>query len=184
MKEKAKYIDLEKEKEWIEQAKKNIQSFQPLYERYFDVIFRYIFRRTDNQVLTSDLTSQTFYQALSSIKSYKWKGKPFIAWLYVIAQNEIKKHFRSSGKEVFLIETEQLVFTEESEEWPTLQKKKLEAALRELNLEELELLELKYLEGYTFGEICIILDKSESAIKMKLYRLIEKIKGIIEDTHV
>lgn len=171
--------DHSEEKTWVERSKKDIKSFQYLYEKYFDRVFRYILRRTDNEELTADLTSQTFYKALRSIRSYTWQGKPFIAWLYTIAGNEIRKHFRKSEREIFLVESDKLVFTEESENWPVLYQNKLEKALKTLSEEELQLLEFKYLEGYTFKEIGLILDVGESSVKMKTYRLIDKIKGII-----
>ena len=67
--------------------------------------------------------------------------------------------------------------------WPTKQQVKLEAAMATLNDEQIRRLALKYREGYIFQEMAMIFDRSESAIKMRLYRTIESIKEKVSDNH-
>jgi RNA polymerase sigma-70 factor (ECF subfamily) len=91
--------DLIKE-EWqqVEAARKDVNAFRPLYDKYFDRIFRFIYRRTENEEVTADLTSQTFLKALKKLDKYSFKGVPFSAWLYRIADNEVKAFYRLSFK--------------------------------------------------------------------------------------
>ncbi|MEQ8584015.1 MAG: sigma-70 family RNA polymerase sigma factor [Marinoscillum sp.] len=176
------HIDLKEEKRWIELSQEDIQNFRPLYERYYASIFRYIFRRTDDEDLTADLCSQTFLKAITNIKKFRWQGKPLASWLFTIAGNEIKKHFRDQ-KEIFVIEIDK--FSELPEfkpEWRHLTQDRMIALLNVLDEKELRIIELKYFEESTFMEMAVILGLKESTIKMKLYRLLKKLKLQLE-TH-
>src|SRR6476620_11959770 len=78
----------------LERSKKNPGAFGELYEKYFDRIFNFIYRQTDDEALTADLCSQTFLNALKNLERYQFRGVPFSAWLYKIASNEVNKHYR------------------------------------------------------------------------------------------
>ena len=80
--------------EWkiIQAAQKNPAAFGSLYKRYFPQIFKFIYKRTDNEQLTGDITAQVFLKALQKLSSYSFKGVPFSAWLYRIASNEVVQH--------------------------------------------------------------------------------------------
>ena len=89
----------------LEQSKKNPRAFGELYEKYYDRIFNFIFRQTDDEDLTADLCSQAFLIALKNLERYEFRGVPFSAWLYKIASNEVNKHYRKQkGSKVFSIE--------------------------------------------------------------------------------
>ena len=94
----SKYTVTEKQmqNEWIEvqAAQKNPASFRTLYDRYYESIFRFIFKRSADETLSADLTSQTFLKAMQKIDKYVFKGVPFSAWLFRIASNEVAQHFR------------------------------------------------------------------------------------------
>ena len=86
--------ELELELQQINAAKANPSHFNVLYEKYFKVIYIFIYKRTLNEHLTADLTSQVFLRALINIKKYKHQGMPFSSWLFRIAFNETNMHFR------------------------------------------------------------------------------------------
>jgi RNA polymerase sigma-70 factor (ECF subfamily) len=97
--------EIRKEEQVIERSKKDPRAFGELYEKYFDRIFNYIYRQTDDEELAGDLCSQTFVNALNNINRYEFRGFPFSAWLYKIAGNEVNKHYRKNkGNKIFSIE--------------------------------------------------------------------------------
>ena len=169
----------EDEKEWVRLSKTNPEFFEPLYNRYFGRIFRFLIRRTDDEGLAAELCSTTFYKALTHIKKYQWTGRPFGAWLFTIASNELKKHFRNKTP-IYVVDPSEIFHVFELEESENTGIEKLKPVIASLSDDEINLLELKYFEGLTFKEISVTLDKSESALKMKLYRLLEKMKKIME----
>ncbi len=72
--------------------------FAPLYESYYADIFRFILRRVKHRDLTADLTQQTFLKAMLGLPRYQPRGLPFRAWLYRIALNEVRMHWRKKRK--------------------------------------------------------------------------------------
>ena len=73
-------------------------AFTQLYEAYFDKIYRYIVIKIGNKAEAEDMTQQVFLKAYQSIRSYKFKGVPFSAWLFRIAHNQIVDYFRKQSK--------------------------------------------------------------------------------------
>ncbi|MEQ9168095.1 MAG: sigma-70 family RNA polymerase sigma factor [Fulvivirga sp.] len=168
------------EQKIVEAAKSDARDFAVIYDRYFEQIFNFILRRTDDEALTDDLTSQTFLKALQSLKKYEFRGLPFSAWLYRIASNEVNKHYnKKKRKRVFSLEEERLFEIIETEDGnPELdgQINILISTLNDLPTDVMEVLELRFFEERSFKEISFILNISESGAKMRLYRAIEKLK--------
>ena len=163
----------------LERAKKNPKAFGELYEKYFDRIFNFIYRQTDDEELTSDLCSQTFLSALKNIERYEFRGVPFSAWLYKIASNEVNKHYRKlKNDKVFSIEEVRVreLIDQANEGWDEEMIQRLMEYLRDLPTEMLEVLELRFFEDKDFKEIAFILDITESGAKMRTYRALDRLR--------
>ncbi len=171
--------EIRKEQEIIERSRKDAKAFGELYEKYFDRIFNYIYRQTDDEELTGDLCSQTFINALNHLNRYEFRGVPFSAWIYKIAGNEINKHYRKNkGKKIFSIEelkVKELV-ERADEGWDEELIVKLLDFMKDLPTDMLQVLELRFFEDKDFKEIAFILDMTESGAKMRTYRALDKLR--------
>ncbi|UII22125.1 RNA polymerase sigma factor [Fulvivirga ligni] len=67
------------EQQIIEASKKDARAFGAIYDRYYEGIFNFIYRRTDEEDLTADLCSQTFLKALQNLKGYEFRGIAFLS---------------------------------------------------------------------------------------------------------
>lgn len=181
--------DLEKEKILIEEAKKNPDRFLDLYDKYFDQIYRYIYRRVggDSEV-TQDLASQTFLDALEHIKSFQFKGFPFSSWLYKIAHNNVIKWYRKNSNRHHVPIEKAYDLHDKTQ----IQEDKLESLLAQdqvnemlshLDEEESEILRLKFFEGLSNIEIAEIMNLSVSNIGVKVFRTLKKAKGLLPTKH-
>ena len=175
------------QQEWIEiqKAQSNRQFFRPLYNRYYEGIFRFVFKRVADESLSADITSQVFLKALQKLESYKFKGLPFSAWLYRIASNEVVQHYRDLKKSrVVSINDSQLEnFADELEYSDSRHqlKDRISQSLNTLKEDELQLIELRYFEKLPFREIAEIMGLSESNAKVKTYRITTKLSKIINE---
>lgn len=163
----------------IERAKKDTKAFGVLYEKYFDRIFQYIYRQTDDEELAGDLCSQTFVNALNTIQRYEFRGFPYSAWLYKIAGNEVNKHYRKiKGKKIFSIEEVKVreLVEQASETWDEELITSLLKYMNELPTDMIHVLELRFFEDKDFKEIAFILDITESGAKMRTYRALDKLR--------
>lgn len=171
--------DIRKEYAILEQSGKNPQAFGELYERYFDRIFNFIYRQTDDEDLTADLCSQTFLNALKNASRFEFRGVPVSAWFYRIASNEVNKHYRKIKKEkVFSIE--EVLIKElieiSNDDWSEEHILKLMEFMKQLPTDMLEVLQLRFFEDKDFKEIAFILSITESGAKMRTYRALDRLR--------
>jgi len=172
--------------EWvlIQEAQQSPAAFRPLYERYYESIFRFVFRRTNDEHLTADLCSQVFLQALQKLPQYTYRGVPFSAWLYRIAMNEVAMHYRRQ-KSSRVVSFNQLPMESlvdelnEGDEAPPLQP--VLDALDQLKEVDMQLMELRYFEQRPYREIAEILDLTENNAKVKVHRILERLKRQLRD---
>jgi RNA polymerase sigma-70 factor, ECF subfamily len=171
--------ELRREYAILERSRRDPRAFGELYEKYFDRIFSFIYRQTDDEDLAADLCSQTFLNALRNVGRYEFRGYPFSAWLYKIATNEVNKHYRKQKTEkVFSIEEIRIreLIDQAQVEWDEEVIARLMNYLKELPTEMLEVLELRLFEDKDFREIAFILDITESGAKMRPYRALDRLR--------
>ncbi len=172
--------EIAEEHQWVMLAKKDAAAFGKLYDRYFEKIFSFILRRTDDEALADDLTSQAFLKAMQNLKKYEFRGVPFSAWLYRIAHNEVNKHYnKRNSKRIFSLEQEHLfemIDVDDERAFDDQQIQTLLTTLKELPTDVMEVLELRFFENHSLKEISYVLNIGESAAKMRLYRAIEKLR--------
>lgn len=176
------------EQEIVKNAKNDPSFFGILYDRNYDRIFNYILKRVSNVSLAEDLTSNTFFKALEKISTFNWEGIPFSAWLYRIATNEIRMHFRKRKLlKFFAIDDykekikddknceNELIKAEE--EWAKNQKfLQVTAEIQKLSIKYQEVIALRYFEEKSIREISGILNKSEGTVKSLIHRGLQKLE--------
>lgn len=172
--------------EWqeIQAAQQDPAMFRPLYNRYYEPIFRFIFQRTADETLTADLCSQVFLKAMQRLRDYEYRGVPFSAWLYRIAMNEAAQHFRRRKKNrvVSIEDTDLYEMMEEMEEGISEREKwRLVDALDSLKEKDLQLIEMRFFEHRPFKEIAEITGLTEGNAKVKTYRILDRLKKKLEE---
>lgn len=177
---------IESDRELIELTKKDPRAFEGLYERYYKAIFNFILKRVNDPEATADITQQVFFSALTHIKRYHHQGQPFSAFLYRIAINECNQYFRDHQKVRFVslhpdssefIQND-LALTEN--DWST-HLEKLKRAIQQLSHEQILLIELRFFEKKPFREISYLLNVTENLAKVRIYRLLKKLKTMMEN---
>lgn len=175
MTEKEKHIELE----YIQKSQKDRKFFSYLYEKYYEQIFVFIYKKIQDESVCGEVCSRIFLKAITHIDKYEDRGFPFSSWLYRIASNEVNQFFRSQKKNIWVQVDENSVASIASELEIEEDEKQLERILRameELPQEKSALIELRFFEDRSFKEIASIFAISEASAKMKVYRIIESIK--------
>lgn len=171
--------EIRREYEILKRAKKEPAAFGELYEKYFDRIFNFIYRQTDDEELTADLVSQTFLNALNHLGNFEFRGVPVSAWLYRIAVNEVNKYYRKKKRtRVFSIEEVRIKELVElgTDNYDEELIQRMLTYLKELPTDMLEVLELRFFEDKDFKEIAYILGITESGAKMRTYRALDRLR--------
>lgn len=175
----AEYQIAATELEEIAAAIQHSQAFEPLYKRHFPVIYSYIRKSVGNQELAADLTSDVFYAAMVNLKQFKINTFGIRPWLFKIALNQLRMHFRKSAKAMLIPLDEshlmEFVFIDQKVEANEL-RQILSNQLSQLSEEEQEFIQLRFVAECSFKELGMILNVSEDAAKMRMSRLLDKLK--------
>lgn len=172
---------MEEELSWIRRAQNDPECFGPLYKKYHEQIFRYIYQRMDDEETAFDITSQVFMKALNNIKRYEYRGLPFSSWLYRIAKSELYQSFRDKKAERTVnIDSCQLfeIIDEFDDDTSEENKKRLFDSLAKLKEKDMQIIELRFFEKRSFKEIGEILEITENNAKVKAFRSLEKLKEL------
>jgi RNA polymerase sigma-70 factor (ECF subfamily) len=172
---------LDEEMKLVERAKEHPRYFAPLYERYHEAIFRYVYKRVDEIEIAYDITSCVFVKAMASIQKYENRGVPFSSWLFRIAKSELYQSFRDKkAQRTVSIDSMQLGRVMEEFQLDESEHKR-EILLKVLPLlkdSQLQLIEMRFFEKRSFREMGEILDLTENNAKVKTFRALVKLKEL------
>lgn len=183
------------ESELARLAKTDSRAFGELYDRTYDRILNYIYRRTLNISLAEELTSNTYFKALRAFKRYR-QERPFIAWLYKIATNEIRLHYRSSRRIVEIDridnvpdEISRIHFhsnnnhnDENNLESNIHRYIDLHKTVSKLPVKYQTVIALRYFEEMSLDEISDVTGKRVGTVKSLLSRAIQKMRILMEQS--
>ena len=170
---------LEQEHELITNAQADPKDFEPLYNKYFEQIFRFVYQRMESKDDTADICSQVFFKALLNIKQFQHRKVPFSAWLYRIAVSEISNYYAQSKKSRAVntdVHTLNELLDEINHDYKEERIDRVSLALKKISGDDLLLIEMRFFENRSFKEIADILAITENNAKVKLYRVIDKLK--------
>ena len=173
------YVTLD-DSELISLIKKGeIEVFGILYERYLNLIYRYIRCRVSEEHSAEDLTEVVFLKAFEALDRYQERGWPFSAFLYQIARNQLADHHRGQPNEVSLEEAQDLESTDADMDERVIVDEKvrgMQEALEELPEDYQEVIRLRLLLDLTTTEVAVHLNRSEGAIRILLHRAIAALR--------
>jgi len=176
---------VQEEKSLIERAQKNDpDAFTQIYEEHFDKIYRYVFMRVRTRMEAEDLTQQVFLNALQSISSYKWKGVPFISWLFRIAHNQVIDHHRKVSKvqttslEVPMASTDPDPVDIVEKEIDVERVKKAMVGLTDL---QREVISLRFAGELSTAEAAKVMGKKEGAVKALQHSALAALKRALSE---
>jgi RNA polymerase sigma-70 factor (ECF subfamily) len=153
------------------------EAFGQLYDRYLDLVYRYVYYRVGSKALAEDLVSETFLRALRRIGTFEWQGRDFAAWLITIARNIIADHFKSGRfrlevSTADMLDADRATDGPESEVLDGITNASLLEAVKRLNGEQQECVVLRFLQGLSVLETAQAMGKTEGAIKALQYRAV------------
>ncbi len=155
-----------------------------LYDKHYEAIFRYIYRCTPNRATAEDLTSNVFLAAFRHLGRLRRRPIRFQAWLYRIATNEIRMHYRKtkrirawrattggSGIDTAPPASDRPAAAEEH--------RLLHEALLRLKPKYRTVIVLRYFEDRTIAEIAEITGRKEGTLRCHLHRGLAQLQDIL-----
>lgn len=157
----------------------NSNYFNILYDRYSKKVFGKCYSLLKSEAKAEDAAQEIFVKVLLNLSKFSGKSK-FSTWLYSITYNFCIDVIRKNKKNVGVLVDDMGIYGEkvvdEIEDSELLEKNvfRLKEVLNILPAGDKAILLMKYQDEFSIKEICSIIDKSESAVKMKIKRAKEK----------
>lgn len=159
-------------------------AFALLYDKYVDVVFRYVLFRVGDRELAEDVTSETFLRALRRITSVTYQGRDVGAWFVTIARNLVLDHVKSSRfrLEVTTAEVDDSRRVEVGPEQQVLAgatRAALLECIRQLGDDQRECIVLRFLQGLSVAETAVVMARNEGAVKALQHRAIRRLAQLL-----
>ncbi len=149
--------------------------FEPIYEKHFTLVYRYLLSLCQNSALAEELTQESFLKAMEAIGRFDGRCKLSV-WLCQIAKNSYYSHLRRQKRAAPEAapadpetDPEQCLLDRE-------QTQRLHRLLHELPEPYKEVFSLRIFGELPFAQIAELFGKTESWARVTFYRAKQKIQ--------
>lgn len=166
----------------VEAAQSDPARFDALYDLHFERVYGFIAGRVRDRATAEDLTSDVFYKALANLKSYEWRGVPFVAWLLRIAANAVIDRSQRASRE-YSIEDDPPDPGVKPDMRAIEHRARLFQLVKRLPETQRRVVQERFVDQRSIREIAERLGKTEGAVKQLQLRAIERLRAQMEGGH-
>ncbi len=171
------------ESQLVERAKDmDEHALASLYSSYHPRIYSYAFLQLGDVQAAEDLASDVMLKVLESIDGYRFKGRPFSAWVFRIARNKLVDLHRKRKRNGNLNRWDPPTAIELAPETlaeRALDRGQLQIALKYLTEIQRQVIVLKFIEGFDNATVAHVLGKREGAVKSVQHRALRSLRRIL-----
>ncbi|MCB9913855.1 MAG: RNA polymerase sigma factor [Planctomycetes bacterium] len=166
-------------------------ALRAFYDAWFERVYGYVRRMVRDDHLAEDLTQEVFLRLHQALPGYD-PARPLGPWVFTIAANKVRDHWRSRARRV----AEREVPVESEERGPLADEgaprpdaalvsdetsRAVALAVEALPESMRSALVLRYYEGLSFAEIGAVLGRSEVAVRKRYSRALEALRDSLAD---
>lgn len=149
-----------------------------LFNRHQKHLFNFLLHQGIDYHKSEDYLQQIFYRILKYRKSYR-EDASFKTWMFSIARNVVKRDYeRQKIKYAQMCPLTEAAYVADADENSLREEelKQLYASLEKLSVTEREIINLSRFQGLKYEAISEITGLSNSAIKVKMHRAMNKLR--------
>lgn len=146
-------------------------------------LFGYLMNTLRDKALAEDILQATWLKATEALPRFTYAGYSISAWLFTIARNECRAHWRESKREVPL--------DLETHDQPTPEGRSSEQALlidqmlAMLSEEDRELIRLRYIADLPMKDIARVLNINPIAARVRMHRATNRARNtLLKNQHI
>ena len=155
--------------------------FEQLYAEHAEGLLGFIAYRTGDRALAEDLLADTFERVLTARRGFDRRRGSQKTWVYSIALNRLRDHFRRRDAEQRAVERAHPIDDRADSLDHVGTRSDVMAALTQLSAEEREAIALRYGADMTVPEIARITGEPLTTVEGRVYRALRKLRGILGD---
>lgn len=151
------------------------EAFKSLYDHYSPFLWRILFKMcSGDQNQAQELLQDSFVKVYSSLKSFKAMSA-FSTWIYRIAYNLAINAFAQKKQHSWISFDDTMQGNSKTDQYEDSEI--LQKILKGISPEDRFLLVAKELDGLSYEEIAEITKQTSGALRTKLHRLKEELRG-------
>ena len=156
-----------------------------LFERHHRGLYGFFYRLTTDGDASEDLVQNVFLRIMKYRHTYHGDGK-FSTWMYHMARNLFADHYKKQKRMGYKEDVEKTDYyfkDEVNAESSRIQQEEidlLQKALDQLPLDKKEILVLSKFQEMRYREIADLLDLTESAVKVRIFRALKDLRKVYE----
>ena len=154
------------------------QALGLLWDEITPKLFGYLINCLYDKQVAEDALQSTWLKAIKALPNFQMRGISISAWLFAIARNELRLHFRNKTTEV-LDDSLQNASTKISNHDD--KKILVDQILNLLPQQDQELLRLRYIAGLATKDIAKVLNINFVAVRVRLHRAVNKARAAINN---
>jgi RNA polymerase sigma-70 factor (ECF subfamily) len=139
------------------------RAWRTLFERHYQKLVRFFRWRVDSDDTAEDLAAEVFADAYRGLGKFRWRNRPFEAWLYAIARNRLAMHYRQRKETLGLVAD----VASRRDDYLSVD---VRDALSRLPDEYRTAIEYRYILGLTGEEAASAMGKSHGSYRVLLHR--------------
>jgi RNA polymerase sigma-70 factor (ECF subfamily) len=155
----------------------NKDEIAELWDKITPKLYGYLINTLKDRTIADDILQTTWMKAIEALPNFKSRGQGFSAWLFSIARNEMRMHWRKNGREISY-DHNLHDFAEAKDN--TEDKIFLGQVVSKLSDEERELINLRYIADLSFFEIAKLLDTNPVTVRVKIHRALSRARIILK----
>ncbi len=157
-------------------------AFGTLVSRYYEACWRFAYHMLGERADAEDVVQETYLRAYLAIGRYDERDQ-FRGWLFRILTNQCRNALTSRGRRTRRFVQDEVALDTAAAPASGLslgvEDAALARALTQLDPNQREALLLKYAEGLEYTEMSAMTGVGESALKMRVKRGVERLRGML-----
>lgn len=162
------------QEDWRSFRRGDTSGIERIYRRHKDSMYTYCHYVSGNAQLSQDVVQEAFLRLIRQKESLQVRTE-LKNWLFVCVRNLLLNELKQSKRHV----TSQSEYTPLQTESNMETKLFIENVLGQLEPEERELMILREQQGFSIREIAGMLDISEEATRVRLFRVRKKMQQLV-----
>lgn len=160
-----------------------MRAVEALYTQYATRVYNFMRYRAGDGELAQELTQMVFEKVIRSWHTYRPEKGEVAVWLFAIARNQLRDHYRKAWRAAGEALDEELPAAAPGPEdalQSAEERRRLEKALATLSKREQTAIALKYAAGLRNTQIAKIMKLSQQNTGVILHRSLQKLRALLE----
>ncbi len=156
-------------------------AFEQIYLLLVDDIYAFVRGHCREAATAEDIVATVFMHAWRSAKAYHSGSQQFRRWIFTIARNELRTHWRRSAASPPFQPIDERYPESRADAGELNARVVVHEALTTLTDEQRNVVVLRYFDNRSHEEIAALVGKREGAVRALLMRALHRMRGVLLD---